>query len=42
MLFGERMLYKGMIIWNNLGLAFQDGEDWKLARNVLSKSFEFE
>ncbi|CAD8082688.1 unnamed protein product [Paramecium primaurelia] len=33
-LFGERMLYKG--------LAFQDGEDWKLARNVLSKSFEFE
>ncbi|CAK78450.1 unnamed protein product (macronuclear) [Paramecium tetraurelia] len=33
-LFGEKMLYKG--------LAFQDGEDWRLARNVLAKSFEFE
>ncbi|CAD8112071.1 unnamed protein product [Paramecium sonneborni] len=33
-LFGEKMFYKGLV--------FQEGEDWKLARNVLSKSFEFE
>ncbi|CAD8189333.1 unnamed protein product [Paramecium pentaurelia] len=33
-LFGDKMFYKGLV--------FQEGDEWKLARNVLSKSFEFD